>query len=111
MTVTAFWTSGQHALPVGTRVELNGNSVAALVQQLGRPSRIDSYEGLSGSVVELENTLGAAPHSTVGAPILVEGRLWGAILTSSTAPHVLPPDTESRLMGFAELVATAISNA
>ena len=111
MTVAAFWTSGQHALPVGTRVELNGNSVAALVQQLGRPSRIDSYEGLSGSVVELANTLGAAPTSTVGAPILVEGRLWGAILTSSTAPHVLPPDTESRLMGFAELVATAISNA
>ena len=111
MTVTACWTSGHHALPVGTRVELKGDSVAVLVQQLGRPSRIDSYEGPSGPVVEPADTLGAAPTSTVGAPILVEGRLWGAILTSSTAPHVLPPDTESRLTGFAELVATAISNA
>ena len=56
MTVTAYWTSEDRALPVGTRVELKGDSVAALVQQLGRPSRIDSYEGLSGPVIELAST-------------------------------------------------------
>jgi signal transduction histidine kinase len=106
-TVTAFWTSGDRALPVDTRVELNGDSVAALVQQSGRPGRIDSYEGLSGPVVEPASL----PGSTVGAPILVEGRVWGAILTSSTGSQVFSEDTESRLMGFAELVATAISNA
>jgi signal transduction histidine kinase len=111
MTVTAFWTDEDRALPVGTRVELKGDSVAALVQQSGRAGRIDSYEGLSGPVVELASTLGAAPRSTVGAPILVEGRVWGAILTSSTGLQVLPRDTETRLMGFAELAATAISNA
>jgi signal transduction histidine kinase len=111
MTVTAFWTSGDRALPVDTRVELNGDSVAALVQQSGRPHRIDSYEGLAGPVVELASALGPAPGSTVGAPILVQGRVWGVILTSSTGPQVFPQDTESRLMGFAELVATAISNA
>jgi signal transduction histidine kinase len=111
MTITAFWTSGARALPVGTRVELNGDSVAALVQQSGRPSRIDSYAGLSGPVVEMARTLGTAPGSTVGAPILVQGRVWGVILTSSTGPQVFSPDTESRLMGFAELVGTAISNA
>jgi signal transduction histidine kinase len=111
MTVSAFWTSGARALPVGSRVELNGDSVAALVQQSGRPGRIDSYAGLSGPVVELASTLGTAPGSTVGAPILVEGRVWGVILTSSTGPQVFAADTESRLMGFAELVGTAISNA
>jgi signal transduction histidine kinase len=111
MTVTAFWTSEDRALPVGTRVELKGDSVAVLVQQLGRPGRIDNYAGLSGPVVELASTLGAEPGSTVGAPILVEGRVWGAILTSSTGPQVFAEDAESRLMGFAELVATAISNA
>jgi signal transduction histidine kinase len=111
MTITAFWTSAARALPVGTRVELNGDSVAALVQQSGRPGRIDSYAGLSGPVVELARSLGTAPGSTVGAPILVEGRVWGVILTSSTGPQVFAEDTESRLMGFAELVGTAISNA
>jgi signal transduction histidine kinase len=111
MTVVAFWTNGDRRLAVGTRVKLEGDSVAALVQQSGRPSRIDSYGGLSGPVVELASTLGAAPHSTVGAPILVEGRVWGAILASSTGPETFAGDAESRLMGFAELVATAISNA
>jgi signal transduction histidine kinase len=111
MTITAFWTSGDRALPVDTRVELAGDSVAALVQQSGRPSRIDNYEGLSGPIVELASTLGAAPGSTVGAPILVQGRVWGVILTSSAGQQVFTEDTESRLMGFAELVATAISNA
>jgi signal transduction histidine kinase len=51
------------------------------------------------------------PRSTVGAPIVVDARVWGAILASSTKAEPFPPDTESRLMGFAELVATAISNA
>jgi signal transduction histidine kinase len=111
MTIAAFWTSGARALPVGTCVELNGDSVAALVQQSGRPSRIDSYAGLSGPVVELASTLGTEPGSTVGAPILVEGRVWGVILTSSIGPQVFAEDIESRLMGFAELVGTAISNA
>ncbi|HEY4409374.1 MAG TPA: histidine kinase, partial [Acidimicrobiia bacterium] len=36
---------------------------------------------------------------------------WGTILASSTRPEPLPADTESRLIGFAELVATAISDA
>jgi signal transduction histidine kinase len=111
MTVAAFWTNEGRELPVGTRVELEGDSVATLVQQSGRPSRIDTYEGLSGPVVDVTRTLGAPPHTTVGAPILVDGRVWGAILATSTAPDPFPGDTESRLMGFAELVATAISNA
>jgi signal transduction histidine kinase len=40
----------------------------------------------------------------------VEGRVWGLILASTTGPEQFAQDTESRLMGFAELVATAISN-
>jgi signal transduction histidine kinase len=47
----------------------------------------------------------------VATPILVEGRVWGAILASSTGPKPFAEDAESRLTGFAELVATAISNA
>jgi signal transduction histidine kinase len=111
MTVTAFWTKESRTIPIGTRVELDGDSVAALVRESGRPSRIDSYEGRSGPVLALASMLGAVPHSTVGAPILAEGRVWGAILASSTRPEAFPAVAESRLMGFAELVATAISNA
>jgi signal transduction histidine kinase len=51
-------------------------------------------------------------RSSVGSPIVVEGRLWGALFIHSTHIHQpLPRDTGSRLTGFTELVATAIANA
>jgi signal transduction histidine kinase len=110
MTVVAYWTTQGGEVRVGTRVELDGDSVSAQIQQSGRPSRIDDYAGRSGPVIDLARSVGAAPRSTVGAPILVDGRVWGTILaSSSTAP--LEADSESRLMGFGELVGTAISNA
>jgi GAF domain-containing protein len=46
----------------------------------------------------------------VGAPISVEGRLWGVIVVGSTSEAFLPADAEARLAGFAELVATAVAN-
>jgi signal transduction histidine kinase len=111
MTIAAVWTSGDRTLAAGTRVGLDGDSVAALVQQSGRPTRLDSRERLDGPAVELAGAVGGAPGSTVGAPILVEGRVWGVILASSTGLKRFAEDAESRLMGFAELIATAISNA
>jgi signal transduction histidine kinase len=111
MTVMASWASGPHTLPVGARVGLDDERIAALVQQSGRPSRIDGDERLSGAVIELDKARGAAAQSTVGAPILAEGCVWGVILASSTGSKPFAEDAESRLTGFAELVATAISNA
>jgi GAF domain-containing protein len=46
----------------------------------------------------------------VGAPIRVEGRLWGLISVASTRGP-LPADSEERLAAFTELVATAVANA
>jgi len=50
-------------------------------------------------------------HSSVGAPITVEGRLWGVLAVVSTTDRPLPLDSERRLTEFTELVATAIANA
>ena len=47
----------------------------------------------------------------MGTPIIVEGRLWGAMIAASTHDASLPPDTESRIGQFTELMATAIANA
>jgi signal transduction histidine kinase len=49
-------------------------------------------------------------QSAVGAPIIVEGRLWGALLVGSVQPDPLPPDTEQRIAVFAELIGAAIAN-
>src|SRR3954447_24659796 len=43
-----------------------------------------------------------------GTPIVVEGRLWGALTVGSGVS--LPPDTGPRLERFTELIATAIAN-
>ncbi len=46
----------------------------------------------------------------VGAPIVVEDRLWGVVAASEGAER-LPPGAEARLARFTDLVATAIANA
>ena len=46
----------------------------------------------------------------VGAPIHVEGRLWG-IITAFTSGRPLPVAIEGRLAQFAGVVATAIAGA
>jgi PAS domain S-box-containing protein len=46
----------------------------------------------------------------VGAPIVVEGRLWG-VVAASQGTEPLPPGAEERLARFTDLVATAIANA
>jgi signal transduction histidine kinase len=52
-----------------------------------------------------------AISSTVGIPIVVDGGLWGAVITGTTRPTPMPKDTEQRISGFTRLAATAISNA
>jgi signal transduction histidine kinase len=111
MTIMASWNNGRRTLPAGTTVALVGDGVATIVQQSGRPFRLDGYQRLSGPVIELARALGDLPVSSIGAPILAEGRVWGVIIAASTGPQPFADDTESRLMGFAELVGTAISNA
>jgi len=52
----------------------------------------------------------AGVRSSVASPIVVEGRLWGAMVVSSRAKP-LPSGTEGRMADFTELVAMAIANA
>jgi len=93
---------------VGTRWTLDGTSAVTMVLETGRPARIDDYEGLTGQVADAMRAVGIT--STVGIPIVVAGRLWGAMVVSSDGPAPLPADTESHLTDFTELVATAIAN-
>ena len=75
----------------------------------GRPARRDNPQQTSRPIAGLVRRLGIT--STVGTPIIVEGRIWGGISVSSRQPEPLPTDTESRIADFAELVATAVANA
>jgi signal transduction histidine kinase len=82
--------------------------VVAEVLRSGHPARIDNYGGLAGEIAAAVRRAGI--RSTVGIPIVVAGRLWGAMVVSSTETDPLHEDTEARLTNFTELVATAIAN-
>ena len=100
---------GLKAIPVGARFSLDGESVAAQVFRTCCAARMDSYENASGPVATRFRDLGL--RTSVGAPIIVDGRLWGAAIVGSSRPEPLPPDTEARVADFTDLVATAIANA
>jgi PAS domain S-box-containing protein len=105
--VAAWSLAGDHK-PVGTRVNTEGESIVGIVLRTGRPARMHSYEDASGPAAALGRELGL--RSSVGAPIVVDQRLWGVMIVSSKDDQPLPARTESRIAAFTELVATAISN-
>jgi signal transduction histidine kinase len=109
LTMIAEWDDGSGGLPIGTRVGLEHERDLVTSLRAGLPNRLTYYEGFSTPIVALARKLGI--HTTIGAPIVVDGAFWGSIFVCSKKPEPVPEDTESRLMGFAELVATAISNA
>jgi PAS domain S-box-containing protein len=107
MTVVAISERLADNLPVGGRWPLGGKNVSTVVFETGRSARIDDYGDASGRLGVAMRERGLS--SSVGAPIVVEGRLWGA-MTLATTEHPLPADTEARVASFTELVATAIAN-
>jgi signal transduction histidine kinase len=106
-TVLASRGSAQDRLGPGTNVPLPGGTVIDQVFRTGRPARIEGYEQVTGPVGDVLRKEGA--RSGAGGPIVVDGRLWGAMAIGSTT-RTLGPGTEARVARFAELVSTAISN-
>jgi signal transduction histidine kinase len=109
-TVVAGWRrTGEPVPPVGDRQRLGGKNLTTIISRTRRPARIDSYADASGgpAVAAREAGFGAA----AGAPVIVQGRLWGAMIAWTVDKHPLPLDTEARLASFTGLVATAIANA
>jgi PAS domain S-box-containing protein len=105
----AGWSLRDVHVPPGTRLPLAGETIDTLVLRTGAPGRFDSYDDASGDLAALLRRLGI--RSEVGAPVVVEGQVWGALIAGTDEPEPLPAGTEHRLARFAELIATAVSNA
>jgi signal transduction histidine kinase len=95
--------------PVRSRLSHDGESVTATVRRTGRPARMENFEGAPGALAELARSTGL--RATVGAPIVVDGRLWGVIAASWKGERSPSADTEERMTRFAQLLDTAIANA
>jgi GAF domain-containing protein len=107
-TVMAVRGAAQDALPPGTSVRLTRGSMIEQVFRTGRPAHLESYENVGGQPGPLRREL-AAGWAAAG-PIVVDGRLWGAMVANSLSAGSYPPEAEQRVAQFAELVSTAISN-
>ncbi len=91
----------------GNVIELE-EGTALHVLQTGAPAR-SSYVGLPGKGAAELRALGF--RAGVGVPISVAGTTWGALIVALREGESLPPETERRLQGFAELVALAVASA
>jgi signal transduction histidine kinase len=85
---------GSNDLSVGSRISLERGNLDA-----------DAQDSVALSL------RGFGLLSGVGAPIVVDGQVWGAVIADPSHPEFLPTDAEARAGDFAELAATAITNA
>ena len=96
-------------LPVGARIPVDDEGVAAMAMREGRVVRADDYSKVTGAIAERGHPQGMS--SGIGSPVVVRSRVWGLIGVARFDGKPMPSDTETRLTQFGELVATAIANA
>jgi signal transduction histidine kinase len=83
--------------------------LVASLQRTGQPLRIDDYTQIRSVISEPARELGIG--MAAGVPVLLSGRVWGAVVVAAGYEHPpLPADTLDRLAIFTELLATAIAN-
>ncbi|MDX6378184.1 MAG: hypothetical protein QOE98_2487, partial [Gaiellaceae bacterium] len=94
--------------PLGGSWKFQEGMASLDVYRTGRSARSGAHlTTVDGPVGDTHRRMGII--SAVASPIVVEGRLWGAMAVHGHEP--LPLDTDERLEKFTELVATAIANA
>lgn len=105
----AVWGHQAGRIRTGTCYSAHGHDVSGMVLHSGVPTRVDTPARTAPRAAPADHP--AQVRSTVAIPIVVDGQLWGAVITTTTRPDPMPTDTEQRISGFTGLAATAISNA
>ena len=106
-TVMAAWSDRPHPFQPGTRWPYHASGLAGRVRQTGRAGRVVDFSRRRGAFAAKARELGF--YSVAGAPIIVDGAVWGLVTIAST-DGPLPDRTEDRLAEFTELLGTAIAN-
>ena len=106
---TGSWSASGEIIPEGTRSALGGKNVLSQVAETLQPARLDSYDDATGEAAEIARRFGW--RSSIAAPVVTEGSVWGVMLVASTREAPFPAGAEQRLAAFTELLATAVSNA
>ncbi len=105
----AGWSEGAAHVPIGSTGKLDGRGLVGQILVTGRPSRVEDFDQVGGAVAAAMRSLGL--RSGVAGPVVVGGRIWGALVACSAAAEPLPRGTEYRIAAFAQLISLAIENA
>jgi PAS domain S-box-containing protein len=105
----AGWSARDTHVPSGIRLPIGADTINGLIHRTVAPARFDSYEESSSELAAVIRQCGI--RSEVGAPVIVEGKVWGALIAGTDSDELLPAGAELRVASFAELIATAVSNA
>jgi signal transduction histidine kinase/DNA-binding NarL/FixJ family response regulator len=92
----------------GAQFKTDESPLAGLIVRTGQPARIEDWSTVPGELAERHLQDGFGP--AMGVPITVDGVIWGAITAYNMHDGTLPMGSESRLVEFSQLMATAISN-
>ena len=95
--VVRFGDTGAAAVGRWGEVVLGLGGALGLVRNTGLPARVEE--------------LGPTVRESAAAPVLVEDRVWGALVVEAFAGEQLPSDAEARLTEFAELASLALAGA
>ena len=95
------------AFQLGMRLPATEDTGIGQVLSTGAPARVHDYTERPGEIADSMRQMNY--RSSVSAPIVVAGILWGAVAIASAEP--LPVDTEARLGAFCELVSLAVASA
>ena len=108
VTMIGRWNDSDGYLDIGVQHPFGSGTLARLIWDHQRPTRIRRYADASGSLAEMIRGWGW--RSSVGAPVTVDGTVWGLTAVGSTSDQPLPAGTEEQLAAFTELLAIAIAN-
>ena len=104
------WSRGSAPpVPAGHRAIIDGRGILGRMLRRPRPIRVDDFDEVGGEVAALMRRLGI--RAAAAGPIVLGGRLWGALTAAWPAGASMPAGAEDRVAAFAELVSLAIENA
>jgi signal transduction histidine kinase len=96
---------------VGRIYAFGGDTITVRVVDSAAPARIDSAADMRTEFGK-QRWAELGYEASIGAPIFVEGNVWGVVTASRTEPgDTFPPGAEQQLADFAALVAQSIVNA
>jgi signal transduction histidine kinase len=108
-TIVSSWkTARGPEAPAGYQLSMHDDTAVGRVYRTRRPARVDSYDRPGPVFAELR---GMGLRAAAGAPVVVDGELWGAVMVGSAGEEPFPRGAEQRVAEFAELVAQALANA